>query len=90
MKAQHLAMVVLIPRQADRTFTFKAQWRNVSNTIIRTDTISSYKARTIDWEQATKRVVASTGAASVDVKLVASSLNGTIFVDDCLFQISGS
>jgi bacillolysin len=75
---------VNIPAQNDATFTFKLQvsWRNASNTTISTKTIKSYTAATGGWNQATASLVAPAGTTNARVQLVASSLNGAIYVDD--------
>jgi hypothetical protein len=78
---------VNIPAQNDASFTFKLQvsWRNASNTTISTKTIKSYIAATGGWNQATASLVAPAGTTNAQVQLVASSLNGTIYVDDISF-----
>jgi hypothetical protein len=80
---------VNIPAQNDTTFTFKLQvrWRNASNTTIGTTTVKTYSAATSGWTQATATsLVAPTGTTNGQVRMVVSSLNGTIYVDDFVFQ----
>lgn len=70
-------------------FTFKIQvkWRNSSNSVIRTDTIKSYTDDTADtWNQTTTSIVAPAGTTNAVFSLTASSLNGTIYVDDFEFK----
>ncbi len=77
---------VNIPATAD-AFTFKLQvrWMNSSNNTISTDTIKTYTAATSGWDQATGTLVAPAGTVKAEVKLVVSSLNATIYVDDFSF-----
>lgn len=78
-----------IPTQNDSTFTLKlqVQWRNASNSTIRTDTITTYNTATSGWNsQSIKGVIAPAGTAKAIVKLVVTSLNGEMFVDDCVLQ----
>jgi hypothetical protein len=79
---------VNIPAQNDTTFTFKVQvqWKNASNGTISTTTVKSYTAATSGWNVAAKNgMVAPAGTVSALVKMVASSLNGNIYVDDFVF-----
>jgi hypothetical protein len=79
---------VQIPATSD-AFTFRLQvsWRNASNSTIRTDTITSYADDTAGaWNQAMKSLVAPTGTTNAQVRMVVSSLNGTIYVDDFVFK----
>lgn len=80
---------VKIPNQNDATFSFKLQvrWHRANNTIISTSTIKNYTAKTSGWNQATKNLVAPTGTVKAQIRLVASSLNGTIYVDDFRFVL---
>ena len=77
-----------IPTQRDTTFTFKlqVQWRNASNSTLRTDTITTYKAKTSGWNRVNPSLIAPAGTTNSIFKLVVSSLNGEIFVDDCVLQ----
>lgn len=74
---------VNIPTTGDKfTFTLRIQWRNASNTVLRTDTIRSYTASTNGWNKAAASLVAPTRTANAQVQMVVSSLNATIYVDD--------
>jgi hypothetical protein len=78
---------VLIPATSD-AFTYKLQirWINGSGGTIRTDTIKTYTAATGGaWNAATATKVAPTGAEKAQVRLVASNLNATIYIDNLLF-----
>jgi pimeloyl-ACP methyl ester carboxylesterase len=84
---------VNIPPQGDTTFTFKVQviWKNASNGTIRTDLVKNYTTHTGgNWNEAVKTMVAPAGTVKADIKMVASSLNGSIYVDNFLFGSSGS
>jgi hypothetical protein len=90
--AYNFAGCVRIPAQNDGTFTFKlqVQWKNSSNSTISTTTIKSYASTTTNdqWQTVTKNgTVAPAGAVAAVVKLVASSVNGNIYVDDFVFGI---
>ena len=78
---------VNIPPQGDTTFTFKlqVQWKNASNGNISTTLVKNYTTVTNGWNEATVDLVAPPGTVSAVVKMVASSLNGTIYVDDFFF-----
>lgn len=76
-----------IPATSD-TFTFKleVQWRNASNSVISTSAIKSYSAATSGWNQATASLVAPAGTTNAQVRMVVTSLNATIYVDDMEFR----
>lgn len=79
---------VNIPATAD-SFTFKIQirWRTAANTVISTQTVKTYGDDTIGaWSQATMNLLSPSGTANAQVRLVATSLNGTIYIDDCVLQ----
>jgi hypothetical protein len=80
---------VNIPSTSD-TFTFKLEvrWRNASGSTIRTDTVKTYSTTSPQnvWDQAAKNMVAPTGTTSAQVRMIVSSLNATIYVDDFVFQ----
>jgi len=78
---------VNIPTQGDTTFTFKIQviWKNASGSNISTTLVKNYTATTSGWNQATKAMVAPAGTVNAVVKMVASSLNGSIYVDNFFF-----
>ncbi len=77
---------VNIPATAD-AFTLKLQvrWVNTANNTISTDTVKTYSAATSGWNQASAALVAPAGTVKADMKLVVSSLNATIYVDDLSF-----
>jgi hypothetical protein len=81
---------VNIPATSD-SFTFKlqVQWLNSSNSSLSTKTVATYSAATSGWQQATFIGAAPAGTAKADIRLVATSLNMTIYVDDISFT-SGS
>ena len=78
-----------IPTTSD-SFTFKieVQWLTSSGSTIRTDLVETYSNTSPknDWNQATKSLTAPTGTTSAQVRMVASSLKATIYVDDFTFQ----
>jgi len=84
-----LSAWVNIPATTD-AFTFKidVQWLNASNTVLRTDTLKSYTAQTGGWNQATANLVTPTGTTGAIVRMVVTSLNATIYVDDFALQPS--
>jgi hypothetical protein len=78
---------VNIPSTTD-SFTFKLQvkWRDASNVTLGTiQTIKAYTASTSGWNQAIGSPVAPAGTTNAQVRMVVSSLNATIYVDDFLF-----
>jgi hypothetical protein len=77
-----------IPAQNDNSFTFKfdVRWLNASNQTISTTTIKKYTAGTPGWDQASKSLVAPAGTTHAQVRMVATSLNGALYVDDLLFR----
>jgi PKD repeat protein len=80
---------VYLPSTTD-TFTFKLQvlWLKSSGSTIRTDTVKTYSNTSTKniWDQATKSLVAPTGAVKARVQMVVSSLKTTIYVDDFSLQ----
>jgi hypothetical protein len=78
---------VNIPATSDVfTIILDIQWRNTKNTVLRTDTIKSYMAQTSGWDQAAASIVAPTGTTNAVVRMVMTSLNATIYVDDLALQ----
>ena len=72
-----------IPSTGDTfTFTIRILWRNASNTILRTDDVKVYNTSTSGWDKATASLVAPAGTTNAQVRMVVSSLNATIYVDD--------
>lgn len=80
---------VNIPTTTD-AFTLKidVQWLDANNTVLSTKTVKSFSAQTSGWTQATANIVAPTSAARAQVRMVVSSLNATVYVDDFVFQRS--
>jgi hypothetical protein len=78
-----------IPATQD-TFAYKVQvrWLNSRNKTISTATVKSYVDDTNgSWNQATQSLAAPAGTTKAQIRLVASNLNATIYVDDCVFQL---
>jgi hypothetical protein len=75
-----------IPTTSDAfTYKYQVQWKNSSNSTISTWTVKTYSDDTAGaWNQATSTKLAPTGTVKAIVKLVASSLNGNIYVDHCV------
>jgi len=78
---------VNIPATSDAfTFTLNIQWRNASNSAISTTTIKQYTASTGGgWDQAVANMVAPAGTTNALVRMVVTSLNATVYVDNFLF-----
>jgi hypothetical protein len=79
---------VRIPATSD-VFTYRLQvvWRNSSNAIITSRTVKTYSAATgSTWDQASASLVAPAGTTKAQVRLVASNLKATIYVDDLSFR----
>jgi hypothetical protein len=80
---------VSIPSTKDKfTFAIDVQWRNASNTVLRTDTIKSFTGQSGGWSQATANMIAPAGTTNALVRMVVTSLNATVYVDDFEFQRS--
>jgi len=75
---------VNIPTTSDAfTFSIKITWQNSSGSNLSTVLIKSYTVATAGvWNEVTKAITAPTGATKAVVKMVVSSLNATIYVDD--------
>jgi hypothetical protein len=82
---------VNIPPTSD-AFSYKLQvrWQTASNSTISTSTVASYTAATAGWVAANATLVAPSGTTNAQVRMVISSLNATIYVDDLLLQLAGS
>jgi hypothetical protein len=78
---------VNIPPTTD-SFSLKLQvrWRDASNVTISTQTIRTYTAATSGWNQAAASLVAPAGTTNAQVRMVVSSLNATIYIDDFVFR----
>lgn len=78
---------VNIPPTTD-TFTFNItiQWRNSSNTVLRTDTIKVYSRQTNGWDSAMASLIAPTGTTNAQIQMIVNSLNATIYIDDLALQ----
>lgn len=78
---------VNIPATSDAfTYSLQIRWLNSLGTAISTETVKSYTAATAGWNLADATKVAPTGAVRGQVRLVASSLNATIYVDALSFR----
>jgi hypothetical protein len=77
-----------IPLTSDSfKFQYQMQWKNASNSTIKTETVKTYADDTNGvWNQAAKSLVAPAGTVKAIVMMKASSLNGTIYVDQCVLQ----
>jgi hypothetical protein len=84
--AYNLAGWVNIPATTD-AFSLKLQvrWLNSASSTISTTTVRTYSAPTNGWTEATAALVAPAEATMADVRLVVSSLNAKIYVDDFSF-----
>jgi hypothetical protein len=67
------------------SFTLDVRWRDATGANLSTNTIKAYTAQTAGWDQATGSFVAPANAASALVRMVVSTLNGTVYVDDFSF-----
>ncbi len=78
---------VNIPSTSD-AFTFKidVQWRNAKNRTLGTSTIRTFNTATIGWNEATASLTAPVGTTNAEVRMVVSSLNATVYVDDFAFR----
>jgi len=74
---------VNIPTTSD-TFTFKLQiqWQTSSGSNISNINIKTFKATTPGWSQVTATMTAPSSAARARFKMVVSSLNATVYVDN--------
>jgi hypothetical protein len=78
---------VNIPATSDAfTFALEVQWRNSSNTVIGTSPVKTYTAATSGWNNATATLIPPTGATKASVRMVVTSLNATVYVDDVVFK----
>jgi hypothetical protein len=79
---------VNIPSTSD-SFTFKLDilWRSSSGSTLRTDTLKTYSGPTGGWDLVTAHLSpAPTGTNNAQIRMVVSSLNTTVYVDDFVFQ----
>jgi hypothetical protein len=79
-----------IPASADVfTFRFHLRWLAASGAIVAQKTLKTYTAPTAGaWDCVTvDALVAPTGAAQAEVRMVAESINLTIYVDDLVFEV---
>jgi hypothetical protein len=79
---------VNIPPQNDSSFTCRLQvrWLAADNSVIGDVTVASYTAPTAGWVKAALSPVAPAETNKARVQVVASSLNGTIYVDQFVFR----
>jgi hypothetical protein len=79
-----------IPASADVfTFRFHLRWLAASGAIVAQKTLKTYTAPTAGaWDCVTVgALVAPTGATQAEVRMVAESINLTIYVDDLVFEV---
>jgi Fibronectin type III domain len=71
------------------TFRFHLRWLTGSGGIVTQKTLKTYTAPTAGaWDCATvDALVAPTGATQAEVRMVAESINLTIYVDDLVFEV---
>lgn len=83
------ACSVNIPPQNNTTafsVKFQARWLNANNNTISTWTLTTLTAHTGSaWQRPTGSKVAPSGTTNAQIRMVVSSLNGTIYVDACSF-----
>lgn len=74
---------VNIPATTD-TFTFKLEvrWLNAAGSTLRTDLVKTYSGATAGWDSAGATLSAPANTASAQVRMSASSLFTTVYVDD--------
>jgi hypothetical protein len=78
---------VRIPATSDAfTYRLEIRWMNAGDATIRTDTVKTYRAATSGWNRASTTTAAPRTTTKAQVRLVAGSLNTTIYVDNLLFQ----
>ena len=63
------------------------KWVNASNGQISIQPLKTYTAATNGWDPVVVNLLAPTGTASAQVRMVVSSLNATIYVDDFVFKL---
>jgi hypothetical protein len=78
--------VNILPTTDSFTFRLQVRWLNATNAAISTTTVRSFTAATNAWEAASnQRLIAPAGAVNAEVRMVVSSLNATVYVDDLTF-----
>jgi len=82
---------VNIPRTIGLSrFTLKVRWLNASDGLISAQTIKTYTALTLGWDQATASMVAPAGTTHAQVEMTVETLllnlNTTVYVDDFVFK----
>ncbi len=76
-----------VPATADAfTFALEVQWLNASNVVVGTSPIKTYTAATNGWNNATATLGAPAGATKASVRMVVTSLNATVYVDDVVVK----
>jgi len=72
------------------TFRLRVRWLNASDGLISAQTIKSYTALTLGWDQATASMVAPAGTTHAQVEMTVETLllnlNTTVYVDDFVFK----
>ncbi|MBK9941935.1 MAG: Ig-like domain-containing protein [Kouleothrix sp.] len=75
-----------IPATADAfTLRYELRWLNAGGGTISTSAIATLSAATAGWVQSTQSLTAPASAASAQVRMIVSSLNATLYVDDVSF-----
>jgi hypothetical protein len=79
---------VNIPPTSDAfTFSLRVVWRDAGGAIIKNQTLKTYTTATNGWDQVSvSQKPVPTGAATAEIRMVVSSLNATIYVDDFEFS----
>lgn len=76
---------VNIPQTTDAfTFKLEVKWQNASGSTLRTDVVKSFTGPTNGWTNTATRLLSPSSTAQVQVRMVVSSLNATIYTDDLL------
>lgn len=63
-------------------FQLVVQWRDNANTLVATTPVKTYTAATSGWNSAAATLIVPPNASSAMMRMVVSSLRGTIYVDD--------
>ncbi len=82
----YAAGYVNVPDTSDSfTFLFRVRWRDATNRLVREDVLRGISGPTHGWFAVASPLVSPVGASSANVQLVATSLNGVIYVDSMMF-----
>jgi CSLREA domain-containing protein len=84
--AYNVAAWVNIPSTSDSfTFELQVRWRDAANNVVSTIPIRQFSAATNGWTSVSARLVSPESAAKAQVRMVVTSLNATVYVDDVTF-----